>query len=84
MLLVHGVKPGDEAPATASAEAAEGGEEEQGADQHRRHSGSRGNENKGSGTHCDFSPRSTNYKGIIHMESKLISPLSQPWQTYCS
>lgn len=84
-VAVPRVKPGDQAPATASAEAAEGGEEEQGAGQHRRHSGSRGNENKGSGTHCGsrvgrFPPRSTNYKGIIHTESKLISPLSQPWQ----
>lgn len=47
------MKPGDQAPATASAEAAEGGEEEQAAEQHRRHSGSGGNENKGSGTQCD-------------------------------
>lgn len=65
-VAVPRVKPGDQAPATASAEAAKGGEEEQGTDQHCRHSGSRGNENKGSGTQCDsrggrFSPRSTNY-----------------------
>lgn len=84
-VAVQRVKPGDQAPATASTQAAEGGEEEQGADQHRRYSGSRGNENKGSGTHCDsqvgrFFPRSKNYKGIIYMESKLIPPLSQQWQ----
>lgn len=41
------VKPGDQAPATASAEAAERGEEEQAAGQHCCNSGSRGNESKG-------------------------------------
>lgn len=41
------VKPGDQAPATASAEAAKRGEEEQAADQHCCNSGSRGNESKG-------------------------------------
>lgn len=71
------VKPDDQAPATASAEAAERGEEEQAADQHCRHSGSRGNENKGTErtvTAALFScrvynfPCSTalgNYEGVI-------------------
>lgn len=78
------VESGDQAPATASAEAAERGEEEEQATaQHRRHSGSRGNENKGAGhtvtaalftrTPHDF-PCSTgtalgNYKRIIHGEA---------------
>lgn len=75
------VKPDDQAPATASAEAAERGEEEQAADQHCRHSGSRGNENKGTErtvTAALFScrvynfPCSTalgNYKEIIYREA---------------
>lgn len=41
------VKPGDQAPATAPAEAAERGEEEQAADQHCCNSGSGGNESTG-------------------------------------
>lgn len=68
LLLLRRVKPGDQAPATASAEAAERGEEEEAAaDQHCCNSGPGGNESKGTGRHaercmgCVFSRRVHNF-----------------------
>lgn len=75
------VKPGDQAPTTASAEATERGEEEQTADQHCRYSGSRGNENKGTERtiyklYCDSLNWIQQLQGNHLSRSKLLFPPS--------